>query len=292
LAKNTNDGSKATPYLRCDINAGNLFNLPPDSSGPHGAELDVLKAVKAAGFSGVQGADPALCKQAGLNKTTGGRVDKIGDADVIATKVLEQGFDCATLHVARGIEDDNVVFALVEDILKTSVRRAAPLYIETHRATITQDMWRTVQIVKRFPEVRFNGDFSHWYTGCEMVYGGFDDKLAFLAPVFERVRFIHGRIGNPGSMQVDIGDGRDRLYVDHFREMWTRSFEGFLRSAEPGDFICFTPELLPSNIFYARLIKNANGENVEEGDRWTQALLYAGIAKTCFAEAQKRVARR
>ena len=38
-------------------------------------------------------------------------------------------------------------------------------HIETHRATICQGMWRTVQFVKRFPELRFNGDFSHWYAG-------------------------------------------------------------------------------------------------------------------------------
>jgi hypothetical protein len=144
--------------------------------------------------------------------------------------------------------------------------------------------------VKRFPEVRFNGDFSHWYTGLEMVYGDFAAKLDFLAPVFERVRFIHGRIGDPGCMQRDIGTTGDGLtYVAHFRELWTRSFAGFLKTAKPGDYLCFNPELLPSEIYYARLVKNAKGEDVEEGDRWQQAILYGKIARECFAEAQKRV---
>src|SRR4029079_18276957 len=130
--------------------------------------------------------------------------------------------ECGTLHVGWGMEDDVEIDRVVGDIINASTKYDLPLYIETHRATITQDLWRTVQIAKRFPDVRFNGDFSHWYTGLEMVYGGIEKKLACAAPVFERVRFVHGRIGNPGSMQVDIGDGTNRPYVEHFKDMWTR----------------------------------------------------------------------
>jgi len=107
--------------------------------------------------------------------------------------------------------------------------------------------------------------------------------------VLERVRFLHGRIGNPRCMQVDIGDGTNQSYVEHFKEMWTRSMMGFLTSAKPGDYLCFNPELLPPNIFYARTFRNAQGQEVEEGDRWQQALLYKRIAEDCFAEAKKRV---
>ena len=64
-----------------------------------------------------------------------------------------------------------------------------------------------MQFLKRFPELEFNGDFSHWYTGTEMVYGGFENKMEFFRPVLGRIGFLHGRIGNPGCMQVDIGDG-------------------------------------------------------------------------------------
>ncbi len=52
--------------------------------------------------------------------------------------------------------------------------------------------------------MRFNGDFSHWYAGQEMVYGGFEKKFAFIQPVIERVRFLHGRISSPGCIQVAV----------------------------------------------------------------------------------------
>lgn len=289
MIKNTNDGTNSPPYLRLDINYGNCEDLPSFSTGPHGNDKEKHKAIKAVGYAGVQDGVPELCNELGLQMTAHARINKVGELDNLIPGWKSNNYNCATLHVGWGMESDNEVDNLVSYILETSAKNDFPLYIETHRATITQDMQRTVELIKRFPEIRFNGDFSHWYTGQEMVYGGIENKWEFIAPVFERVRFVHARIGNPGSIQVDIADGKNRVYVDHFREMWTRAFEGFLKSAGPGDYLCFTVELLKSDIFYARLIKNSKGELVEEGDRWQQALLYTEIAKECFEEAKKRI---
>jgi hypothetical protein len=287
---NTNDGSTDSPALRIGLNAGTLAGLPTFSTAPRGTEAEILSAVRAAGFEAYQGDDPDLCRAAGLVPSGAGRVSAVGEAAPLARRLRDQGFDCATLHVGWGMEDDDAVFRVVEDILAASETERFPLYIETHRATITQDIWRTVKLTERFPEIRFNGDFSHWYTGLEMVYGDFDKKLEFAAPVFERVRYLHGRIGNPGSMQV-AGQGMNDAapYVTHFREMWTRSMVGFLRTAKPGDYLTFAPELLIPAIFYARTFPGPDGTPVEEGDRWEQALIYVQIAKECFTAAQKRL---
>ena len=285
MVPNTNDGTQRAPYLRSDFNLGTLTNLPEWSSGPRGDKRAVLEALKAAGYRGVQGGDVALCRELGLGITGGGRINTAGEALPLAQKLKDAGYECATVHVAWGLEDDAEVDRLVEDILSACAKTNFPIYIETHRATITQDPWRTVKLCERLPEVRFNGDFSHWYTGLEMVYGDFNAKLEFIAPVFERVRFMHGRIGNPGSMQVDCGDGTGRTYVEHFREMWTRSCAGFLKTSKPGDFLCFAPELLHSNNYYARLFKNEKGELLEECDRWEQAKVLTRVAQEAFAEA-------
>lgn len=289
MVRNTNDGTQNPPYLRVDLNAGTLAELPDFSKGPRGTPEEMLPAIKAAGFQGVQGVSAELCRKFGLGASTGGRINAPGDADRLARQWKADGYECATVHVAWGLEDDDAVDRLVHDIIEASVKHDMPIYIETHRATITQDMWRTVKLAQRIPDVRFNGDFSHWYTGQEMVYGGVDTKLPFVQPVFDRTRFVHGRIGNPGSMQVDIGDGTGRPFVDHFKEMWTRAFAGFLKSARPGDYIIFAPELLYAKNYYARAFRNTAGELVEEGDRWEQAILYGQIARACFAAAQQRV---
>jgi len=269
------------PALRCYMNWLALDGLREPAEG-------WFAALRGADYDGVQFVQPLSrapveqSRACGLRVCGSGRVNHAGDAESLAAEARDLGLECLTLHVGWGMEDDRDAAGLIDSVLEASARHRLPLYPETHRATLFQDLWRTVQFVRRFPELRFNGDFSHWYTGLEMVYGGFENKLEFIQPVLERVRFLHGRIGTPGCIQVDIGDGdsRERPYIEHFRALWTAAFSGFLRCAAPGDAICFAPELLAPGIYYARTF-----EGREESDRWRQAQVLRGIARECFQSA-------
>lgn len=285
----TNDGTGSEPYLRTDFNMGGVSDLPDWSEGPTGDMRDKLRAVKAAGYVGVQGAEAAVCKELGLAATTAGRVNAPGEIGRLAADWKKAGYECATLHVGWGWESDSEVDALIDDILAASAAEDLPLYIETHRATIAQDTYRTVKLVERRPEIRFNADFSHWYTGLELRYGDWEKKLAFLEPVFERVAFMHGRLGNSCCMQVALDDPSMEKSVADFREMWTRSMAGFLRNAGPGDFLSFNPEILHPAINYARLYRTPEGHWREESDRWIEAKRMTEIAKECFAAARARL---
>lgn len=290
------DGSQNPPRLAVYLNLGSLTDLPPWSQGPRGDPAEVMAAVKEAGFEGVQGGDADTARAAGLAIAGGARLNTpvdLPELEAAARAQKDRGCVAITIHAGWGMEDDAVIDALVEGVIDISSRVGVPIYIETHRATITQDIQRTVKLVERHGGVRFNADFSHWYTGLEMRYGGAETKMDFFAPVLERVGFMHGRIGNPGCMQVDVGDTLEdalsRSYVQHFAEMWTRSMAGFLRHAGPGDVLVFAPELLQPAIFYARTFPDPDGQPREEGDRWQQCLLYAELARRCFEDARQRV---
>ncbi len=241
--------------------------------------------IKNVGYHGVQFASPATqsevqrCHQLSLGVAASGRINESGKTKPLAERLAGEGFVCATLHVGWGLEDAAEGARLIESVLTASSIYKLPLYIETHRATIFQDMWRTVEFVRQFPEIRFNGDFSHWYTGQEMVYGGFENKLQFIQPVLERVRFVHGRIGNPGCMQVRVDPNQDPEpeYVTHFRQLWTACFRYGAR--------IFAPELLAPRIYYARSFPGPDGNPVEESDRWEQSLILKRIAEECFEHA-------
>jgi sugar phosphate isomerase/epimerase len=249
-----------------------------------------LAALREAGYDGVQFGQPLdrprkqEAMRLGLGVCGGGRVNTPGEVAPLAKEASDEGLECLTLHVGWGTEDDEEAARLIAAVLEASAKYSVPLYPETHRATIFQDPWRTKKFLAQFPRLEFNGDFSHWYTGTEMVYGGFDTKMDFIRPVLQRVGFIHGRIGNSCCMQVDVGDGDadGRPFVSHFRALWTESFAGFLRRRGAAAHICFTPELLGPEFFYARTF---GGQ--EESDRWEQSLVLAYIARECFADAIK-----
>jgi hypothetical protein len=88
---------------------------------------------------------------------------------------------------------------------------------------------------------------------------------------------------------VEVADGAaaERPYVAHFLAMWTAAFKGFLATAGPGDYICFTPELLAPRIYYARMFPDGSGALREESDRWRQSLVLANLARECFRAAQR-----
>jgi sugar phosphate isomerase/epimerase len=248
-----------------------------------------LGAIRDAGYDGLQliePRDPALAEAAhgiGLRVCGSGRVNHTGDADRLARDAAAGGLECLTVHLGWGIEDDDQAFRLIEAVLEASARHRVPLFVETHRATLFQDLWRSVQFVHRFPELRFNGDFSHWYTGLELAYGDFAGKLDFAAPVLDRVDFMHGRIGDPGAIQVDLGSFEEALeqpFVEHFREIWTRVFRSHLARHGHGRAFPFAPELLSSRIFYARTL-----DGCEYSDRWTQSLLLIRLAQLSLADA-------
>jgi hypothetical protein len=283
---NTRDGGADAPRLRIGLSLITLMSLPDWSRGPRGP--DALHAVREAGFEAVQTRDPAAARDAGLVPTALARVDRPQEARDLAIRHRDAGYDCTTLHVGSGFESDDEALALVDAIVEASVGEGHPLFVETHRATLTQDMKRTLDLVEHCPGVRFNGDFSHWYTGAEMTYGDIAAKIARLAPVFERTRFLHGRVSDPGCIQVPVADDPADAHVAVFRDLWTRSFAGFLASARPGDCMGFYPELLPASFFYARRVPDASGQLREEADRWTEALKLVDLARACWADAIER----
>jgi hypothetical protein len=292
-----NDGSNQSPQLRVFLNLDTLKDLPTDSRG-RGLEDSLLFAQLARdGFEGVQlTTDAPVPASLRLPYCGLDRINTPEEANNIVKKHVARGDLCITVHAGWGTEDDDDVFRLVEAILAAGEKHKLPIFLETHRATITQDIWRTVRIAKEFPDIRFNGDFSHYYCGQELVYGDWAAKLDFMEPIFKRIGFLHGRIASSGCMQVPIDANISSSplqahgaanYLEHFKEMWIRAMAGFLRNAGKGDVLIFAPELLSGTYYYARKFPDASGRLEEESDRYDQAILLKDLARICFDQASK-----
>ncbi|WP_263411217.1 hypothetical protein [Terriglobus tenax] len=251
-----------------------------------------MQAIRDAGYEGVQFHDPLHGPELdealtlGLGAAMTGHINCAQDAIRLATEARLAGLECISVGVGTGLEEDDAAVRLIESVLNASAKYSVPLYVETRRATLFQDMWRAVHFHRRFPALEFNGDFSHWYTGQEMVFGGFEEKLAFLLPLLGCVRFLHGRIGDSETMQIDLGNGDISLHPDiaHFRALWKRVFTGFLTAeGTKQPFLTFAPELLPP--------RNLPMDAPEPFNRWQQSLLLCSIAKECFTEAVQELGR-
>ena len=296
-ADRCNDGSTAGPRLRRDIHIGSLLELPRASRGWRASTTEQLDMLKLDGYEAVQSWDQFdQIIAAGLRATGIARVMQPHEAELIAKSHKESGLDMTVLHVGNSFETDQQMDALVGAVLNAATKHGYRLYIETHRGTLTQDIRRTLDLIERFPEVRFNADLSHWYTGHELTYGGeFLSRIEYLQPVFERVRSMHGRIGNTGAIQTSLTN--EGPYLAHFRILWQRCFEGFLRGAQAGDYLSFNPELLPMKagqgedaiwFCYAQRRNDLLSDALqgEASDRYEDAALLWQIANECFNAAR------
>ena len=254
---------------------------------PGGSEA-WYEAVAAAGFHGVVGGDPTRCRAHHLVPSAGGRINRPEEVDGFAAACADVGHAFATIHVGWGWEDDAEMDRLADAVIAASDRRGCPMLVETHRATMTQDMYRTVALVGRHQDLRFTADLSHWYTGQEMHYGGrpMGPLLDRIAPVLARVRAVHGRIGTGGCIQVPVDAQRDvhEVWFGHWREIWTRLFATIKANAPANTVISFAPELLPPMRGYARDILGADGIRHEESERWQQTLVLRDVAQAWWEQ--------
>ncbi len=281
------------PVLSKLLNLGTLENLPDFSAGPRLSREtdDWLHLLKQAGYAGIQTCDKRYAKMAldcGMQVAVdpGQKIEKPDDIRESAQWAADFAV-AMTAHIGNGFENDDEAYRLFEAVLECSQKLNLPVYPETHRATLLQDPYRSLRIIEKFPQLRLNGDFSHWYTGSEMIYGDFEQKIQYLRPALSRIRFIHARIGNTGHIQVEISSsGDESLHVQHFKRFWQLSFEGFLQE-DDADVFYFAPELLWPEIGYACRITRSDGSWDEETDRWLQALVLCDIGEECFRNANQ-----
>jgi hypothetical protein len=136
-----NDGSSAAPRLSVYLNLQTLIDLRADTlwAGPEG--LLCYQKLQADGFQGVKLSATDLPQDrfplpyCGLD-----RMNTPADADPIGASHAVRGDQCITVHADWGLGDEDEVFRLVEASLLASVKHRLPALIETHRATITQDL--------------------------------------------------------------------------------------------------------------------------------------------------------
>jgi sugar phosphate isomerase/epimerase len=70
------------------------------------------------------------------------------------------------------IEYDAVL--LLEDVLGAAEKFRIPIYVETHRGTVTQDLLRTVDYCKAIKRLPLTIDFSHYVVAGELI--GFSEQ--------------------------------------------------------------------------------------------------------------------
>jgi hypothetical protein len=139
------------------------------------------------------------------------------------------------------------------------------LHIETHRDRMTTDLFRTLHLLDRFPDLRLTGDISHYVVGREFAWPIDDENHRLMRRILDNCWGFHGRVASREQVQIQIGFPQHKDWVDLFMGWWEYGFRSWRKRAPADATLTFLCELGP----YEYAITGPDGH--ELSDRWEEA---------------------
>jgi len=150
------------------------------------------------------------------------------------------------------------------------------VHIETHRDRMTTDLFFTLHLLDRFPDLRLTGDLSHYVVGREFAWPIDDVNQGMMHRILDNCWGFHGRVASREQVQIQIGFAQHKEWVDLFMGWWEYGFRSWRKRAPDDATLTFLCELGPRE--YA--ITGADG--YELSDRWQESLIMKDMVRSAW----------
>lgn len=169
-----------------------------------------------------------------------------------------------------------VLFRLMEMAGEAGIE----LHLETHRNSLSNDMFAMLQILDSVPDLLISADLSHYVVGREFYLPLPRVTQGHINRLLDRAESFQGRIASNQQIQLPVGFPQHKPWLDLFLGWWETGFRLWRRNRadRPGRVLNFLCELGP--VDYA--ITDAQGW--ELSDRWTDALILRDHAKMIWSK--------
>jgi hypothetical protein len=155
---------------------------------------------------------------------------------------------------------------VVERWMNDAGEAGLPLLFETHRDSLLNDLYFTLQLLDLVPDMRLCADLSHFVVDREMRIPITPRDRGYVERILEQSDCFQGRVASREQVQVQIGFPQHQKWVDVFRDWWKFGMRRWRERNPPDATLIFLCELGPPP--YAITDHNQR----ELSDRWEEAL--------------------
>ena len=210
-----------------------------------------------------------------LGKTTEGQcfpttVDELKPVLEIATEFGIHHLDIQPDVRLRRLED---CMPLLEGWRRLAEEVDFPVLIETHRDRMTTDLFFTLDLLDRLPDLRLLADLSHFLVGREFAWPVSEENHALIHRILDSSWAFHGRVASREQVQIEISFPHHKMWLELFLDWWEYGFRSWRKRAGVDDTLAFTCEFGPKP--YAITGRDGN----DTTDRWEEALLLKRLVK-------------
>ena len=204
--------------------------------------------------------------------------------DMLALYGLAERLDAVHVNIIGGVMP--ILPADAVPVIRRWIGEAGgrQVLFETHRDSLLNDLYYTLQVIELVPEMRLCADLSHFVVDREMREPINDRDRGHIERILDRSDCFQGRVASREQVQVQIDFPQHARWVEIFRGWWTEGMRRWRRRSPPDATLCFLCELGPPP--YA--ITDANGR--ELSDRWDEAITIRRWVEDAWAELEAEAA--
>ena len=142
-----------------------------------------------------------------------------------------------------------------------------PVLLETHRNSTLNDLFYTLEVLARLPQLRLCADLSHFVVDRELQLPVSAPDTKYFSQVIERSDSFQGRISNNQQIQIPLDFKQSEPWVKQYLIWWEQGFSSWSARNTSEGILRFLVELGPPP--YA--ITDVNQR--ELSDRWFEGLM-------------------
>ncbi|MBX4867065.1 sugar phosphate isomerase/epimerase [Rhizobium bangladeshense] len=254
-----------------------------------GVELrldDNIAAISEAGFDGISAHYTSHGDVIRLNQAIQGTGLKIEAVcfprcveDLRLPLELAAAFPVSHINLQPDIRPRRIddCLPLLDGWMRLAEDAGIPVFIETHRDRMTTDLFFTLDLLERRPDLPLLADLSHFLVGREFAFPVDEENHAFIRRILQNAHAFHGRVASCEQVQIEISFPHHRPWLDLFLQWWDYGFRHWRsRAAEDAELV-FTCELGPKP--YAITGRDGN----DSTDRWAEALALRQMVRELWA---------